>query len=321
MTEPKRQNNPRLLHKPVRLLMDKLGAAIYADPAFDKLSGHPLETFRSLKRSCFLWGKGRTVEDFQRIKLGSYARFANPSAAMVSWLEHPNQSMHYRACAFDLVLQEKNKNWIRKLLTPIWSRFYKGENIYAKAGFLANQIGLRSFEHTYQQDSFHFELPIISQPKDQDSCYVFALFNALQKIRPDYRKMKKEELRLSAIDFYKKFKKEIYLENGIQKRLQKKDVFMYAEWSGLIYGYEEKELTKDSFKKTSNSKAWVIFQGFGGGRKRWTTTVKQGKGIYKHAYVADSFDGDSLWCRNSYKECPMFLLNDLSVISKSFLIW
>ena len=43
MTEPKRQNNPRLLHKPIRRMMDKLGAAIYADPAFDKLSGHPLE--------------------------------------------------------------------------------------------------------------------------------------------------------------------------------------------------------------------------------------------------------------------------------------
>jgi len=316
VAEPKRQSDRSLLHPPVRRMLDSVEQTVWNSPYFKKFGrvGYTIETFRSLERAAFLWGKGRTATDFSKIGLSSRAKYANPSVAKVSWLTKPQYTMHYQRVAFDLVLAKKLG---RKFTDLIWSRFYQGENLYARVGAIATDVGFRSFESSYQADSFHFELPIVMQPEDVGSCFAFSLINAKQKIEKSWRVKKKDECW--------KVANKLYLDHKAIGGSHPRDVFPLAVEKGIITGFERVSIEdrKDhSFWKKNARKGVVIFQRQRATSKSRLENIQEGKGIEGHAYVYDSYDHNTkgLWCRNSHSDVAMFLLTDLSVIGAAYII-
>lgn len=133
------------------------------------------ETTRNLDRCCYLWGKGRTREDFENVGLGSRANFADPMADKVTWVKNPKDTRHYNGTAFDIAI---GKGFWGRLTTLIWGKTKVLEYVCK----VANRVGLRSLGLVYGRDYYHFEMPIAFQGQ-QTNCYAYSIANAMQKVR------------------------------------------------------------------------------------------------------------------------------------------
>lgn len=294
-----------------------------------------IETYRSFEDSCKAWGKGRNAEDFENIGISSYSKYARPNDSMVSWLSHPNQSMHYKKLAFDAVVTPDLWQEVTRFL---WDARGEYKTLYSQLSDIAIEEGLRSFHASYNQDSFHFELPIVFQPDNIGACQSFAVINAIQKISSSWRRLPKYVCEEGAMMIHWKLKKR-HLLQSLENSLK------VAKELGYIKGYEEISFTElknthydgiyyrlgkysgapnidiTEIVKLTGNEGIVISQ-----KKDYSIpkdrkeSVELGKGIQQHAYSLDFVDGKGYHMRNSHSDIPTFTVTDPSVFHQIFLI-
>jgi len=217
-----------------------------------------------------------------------------------SWVK---RSTHQNGSAFDLVLVYKAFKPLR-----ITRFFWDSSSHYKIIQKLAHNLGLYSYGLVYNQDAFHFELPLIWQP--ESDCFAYAVVNALRWNDAAWRMYGKAE----AKDFAE------VLQRDTTKKYNLKGVLEAAEAKGWIKGFKQIDIsdaTNDMCCVCQTKHTYL-------GDDKWdkiNEMVRQGRGIPSHSTAIGKITKKGVVILNSHYNLAEYVIEDTSYIYRTYQIF